>query len=37
MTGPLAEQVGNLVGVGSTAVTAWDIAKWPVLAADRGA
>jgi membrane protein len=31
LTGPLAEQVGNLVGLGSTAVTAWDIAKWPVL------
>jgi membrane protein len=31
VTGGLAKQVGNLVGVGSTAVTAWDIAKWPVL------
>jgi membrane protein len=31
LTGPLAEQVGNIVGLGSTAVTAWDIAKWPVL------
>jgi membrane protein len=31
LTGPLAEQVGNVVGLGSTAVTAWDIAKWPVL------
>jgi membrane protein len=31
LTGPLAEQVGNVVGAGSTAVTAWDIAKWPVL------
>jgi membrane protein len=31
LTGPLAEQVGNLVGLGSAAVTAWDIAKWPVL------
>jgi membrane protein len=31
LTGPLAKQVGNLVGLGSTAVTAWDIAKWPVL------
>ena len=30
-TGGLAEQIGNLIGVGSTAVTAWDIAKWPVL------
>jgi membrane protein len=31
ITGPLATQAGNLVGVGSAAVTAWDIAKWPVL------
>jgi membrane protein len=31
VTGPLARQVGNVVGVGSAAVTAWDIAKWPVL------
>ena len=31
LTGGLAEQVGNLIGVGETAVTVWDIAKWPVL------
>jgi membrane protein len=31
VTGGLAEQVGNLIGVGSTAVTVWDIVKWPVL------
>jgi len=31
LTGPLAEQVGNVVGAGSTAVTVWDIVKWPVL------
>jgi membrane protein len=31
LTGPLAKQVGNVVGLGSAAVTAWDIAKWPVL------
>jgi membrane protein len=31
VTGGLATQVGNLIGVGSTAVTVWDIAKWPVL------
>jgi membrane protein len=30
-TGPLAEQIGNVIGVGDTAVTVWDIAKWPVL------
>ncbi len=33
VTGPLAEKVGDLVGAGSTAVMAWDIAKWPVIAA----
>jgi membrane protein len=31
LTGGLAKQVGNVIGVGSSAVTAWDIAKWPVL------
>ena len=31
VTGPLAQKVGNVLGVGSTAVTIWDIAKWPVL------
>src|SRR5919107_1408626 len=31
VTGGLADQVGKLVGVGSTEVTVWDIAKWPVL------
>jgi membrane protein len=31
LTGSLAREVGNLVGVGSSAVTVWDIAKWPVL------
>jgi membrane protein len=31
LTGPLAKQVGNIIGLGSTAVTVWDIAKWPVL------
>ncbi|MEH1167028.1 YihY/virulence factor BrkB family protein [Micromonospora sp. CPCC 205539] len=30
-TGRLAELVGDAVGLGSTAVTVWDIAKWPVL------
>ena len=33
MTGPLADAVGSAVGLGSTAVTIWDIAKWPVLLA----
>lgn len=31
VTGSVARQAGQLVGVGSTAVTAWSIAKWPVL------
>ncbi|MEA2367723.1 MAG: rane protein, partial [Thermoleophilaceae bacterium] len=30
-TGGLAQQIGNLIGVGSDAVKVWDIAKWPVL------
>ncbi|HEY1488338.1 MAG TPA: YihY/virulence factor BrkB family protein [Micromonosporaceae bacterium] len=30
-TGSLARQLGDLIGLGSTAVTVWDIAKWPVL------
>jgi membrane protein len=33
VTGPLADAVGSAVGLGSAAVTAWDIAKWPVLLA----
>ncbi|MGC4895296.1 YihY/virulence factor BrkB family protein [Micromonospora sp. DT31] len=30
-TGGLAEQVGDAIGLGSTAVTVWNIVKWPVL------
>jgi membrane protein len=30
-TGGLATQAGKVLGVGDAAVTAWDIAKWPVL------
>ncbi|MFI7573877.1 YihY/virulence factor BrkB family protein [Micromonospora sp. NPDC049497] len=30
-TGGLAEAVGDAIGLGSTAVTVWNIAKWPVL------
>ena len=33
LTGPLADAVGSAVGLGSSAVVAWDIAKWPVLLA----
>jgi membrane protein len=31
LTGGLATRVGQALGIGSVAVTAWDIAKWPVL------
>jgi membrane protein len=30
-TGPVAQQAGELLGLGSAAVTVWNIAKWPVL------
>jgi membrane protein len=33
VTGPLADEVGKVLGIGSAAVTAWDIAKWPVILA----
>ena len=32
VTGPLASALGNAIGVGSAAVTVWNIAKWPVIA-----
>src|SRR5215217_8875644 len=31
VTGGVAEKGGKLLGVGGTAVTVWDVAKWPVL------
>jgi membrane protein len=31
VTGPVAEAVGDAVGLGDAAVTAWNIAKWPVM------
>jgi membrane protein len=31
LTGGLARRTGELVGAGDTAVTVWEIAKWPVL------
>jgi membrane protein len=31
VTGPLADKMGKLVGLGGAAVTVWDIVKWPVL------
>jgi membrane protein len=36
VTGPVADAVGSAVGLGSTFVTVWDIAKWPVLVAVVG-
>ena len=33
VTGPLARAIGDAVGLGDTAVTAWNIAKWPVIVA----
>ncbi|HEX6116370.1 MAG TPA: YihY/virulence factor BrkB family protein [Solirubrobacterales bacterium] len=31
VTGPLAREVGDVVGAGDTAVTIWDVAKWPAI------
>jgi len=31
LTGPAADAVGSAIGLGSTAVTVWNIAKWPVM------
>ncbi len=33
MTGPIVEAVAEPIGLSSTAITIWDIAKWPVLIA----
>ncbi|WP_295662086.1 YihY/virulence factor BrkB family protein [uncultured Nocardioides sp.] len=33
VSGPAAEAVGNAIGLGSTVVTVWSIAKWPVMLA----
>jgi membrane protein len=32
VTGPVAQRVGDIVGAGSSAVTVFNIAKWPVIA-----
>lgn len=32
VSGPVAESVGNAIGVGGDLLTAWNYAKWPVLA-----
>ena len=31
VTGPLAHSIGDVIGVGDTAVTVWNIAKWPAI------
>jgi membrane protein len=31
VSGPVAQSLGNVIGLGSTAVTVWNIAKWPVM------
>ncbi|MGI5350033.1 YhjD/YihY/BrkB family envelope integrity protein [Streptomyces sp. CA-250714] len=31
ISGPLAKKVGNALGAGDAAVTAWNFAKWPVM------
>jgi membrane protein len=33
ISGPVAEAIGNAIGLGGTAVTIWGIAKWPVMLA----
>ena len=33
LTGPAAQAVGDAIGLGSTAVLVWNIAKWPVMLA----
>ena len=33
VTGPLARAIGDQVGLGDTAITIWNIAKWPVIVA----
>ena len=31
VSGPVAQAIGDAIGLGSTAVTVWGIAKWPVI------
>lgn len=33
LSGPIAQAIGNVVGLGETTLLVWSIAKWPVLAA----
>jgi membrane protein len=30
-TGPVAQEIGDIIGLGDTFVSAWGIAKWPIL------
>jgi membrane protein len=32
VTGPIAEEVGDVIGAGDVVVTTWDLAKWPAIA-----
>ncbi|WP_222710864.1 YihY/virulence factor BrkB family protein [Quadrisphaera setariae] len=32
VSGPVAESIGDVIGLGSAALTVWGVAKWPVLA-----
>ena len=32
VSGPVAESIGDVIGLGGTAVTVWNLAKWPVVA-----
>lgn len=31
VSGPLADSIGDVIGLGSQAVTLWNVAKWPVI------
>jgi membrane protein len=33
ISGPVAEAIGNVLGLGGVALTVWNIAKWPVIVA----
>jgi membrane protein len=33
VSGPVAQAIGNSIGLGETALTVWNIAKWPILIA----
>ena len=33
VSGPLAEAIGDAIGLGDTAITLWGVAKWPVMLA----